>query len=241
MSNQNKEKNYLKNYRIHDYEVPLTCVDVVIFTIVDNAVNVLLSNRKHYPCKGAWAIPGGFIDLKKDHDLQQTAYRILFEKTGYQAPYLEQIGSFGNAQRDPRGWSVTITYFALVNVENVTFAADCQWYPINETGEVNKSLAFDHNELISEAFQRLRSKAQYSTIILPVLPEKFTLSELQTCYETILGGKLNKAGFRRRILKAEVITELSGEYKQTSTRTAQLYKRSDSDNVYFYMREIYAK
>ncbi len=151
------------------------------------------------------------------------------------------MGTIGNAKRDPRGWSVTVTYIALVNAEAVQFGEDCKWCPLSEIGEPLEKLAFDHNLLVKEAFERVQNKAQYTTLLLHVLPEKFTLSELQQSYEIILGGKLNKAGFRRRILSADVIEELKGESKQTATRKAQLYKRLKNEDVHFYMREIYAR
>lgn len=241
MSTNQEEKDFLASYNIHDYDVPLTSVDIVIFTILDKQVNVLITQRGDYPFKEYWAIPGGFIDIKKDKNIEQTAQRKLKEKTAYGAPYLEQLGVKGNNLRDPRGWSVTITYFALVNAEDVTFCTDTSWSSLDKNGKINKKLAFDHAELIQEAFHRLRNKAQYTTIVLHVLPEKFTLSELQQCYEIILGGKLNKSGFRRRIIKGNVIEEITGESKQTVTRMAQLYRKSDDEDLHFYMREIYAR
>lgn len=241
MSTNQQEKDFLASYNIHDYDVPLTSVDMVIFTIINEEVNALITQRADYPYKGHWAIPGGFIDIKKDKDIEQTAKRKLKEKTAYGAPYLEQLGAIGNSSRDPRGWSVTVTYFALVNSEDVTFSTDTHWSPLDKDGNIQQKLAFDHAELIQEAFQRLRNKAQYTTIALHVLPEKFTLSELQRCYEIILGGKLNKSGFRRRIIKGNVIEEIAGESKQTVTRMAQLYRKSDDGDLHFYMREIYAR
>lgn len=241
MNNKTTEKSYLANYNVHDFDVPLTSVDVVIFTVIDFTLNVLVTKRLDFPFKDEWATPGGFINLKKDHSLEDTAIRKLKEKTGYDAPYLEQMGTLGNAKRDPRGWSVTITYFALVNANDISLSNECRWCPLNSHGGTQESLAFDHNELIKEAYQRLKNKAQYSTVVLHVLPNTFTLSELQKSYEVILGGKLNKAGFRRRILKAEVIEEIAGESKQTATRKAQLYRKKAEHEVHFYMREIYAQ
>ena len=252
MSVKKQEKEFLANYNIHDFDVPLTSVDIVIFTIINNQVNVLITKRNDFPFKGSWATPGGFVDIKKDQHIEQTALRKLKEKTGYNVPYLEQLGATGNSTRDPRGWSVTITYFALVNSENTKFADDSRWQPLDNTGELipqnnhdnklafDRQLAFDHNELIKEAFIRLRNKAQCTSIVLHVLPERFTLSELQKSYEIILGGKLNKSGFRRRIIKGHVIEEITGESKQTATRMAQLYRRSKDSELHFYMREIYA-
>ncbi|NQZ67449.1 MAG: NUDIX hydrolase, partial [Lentisphaeria bacterium] len=121
MTIKQQEKEFLSTYNIHDYDVPLTSVDVVIFSIIKEQVNVLLTKRADFPFKNQWAIPGGFIDIKKDKQIEQTARRKLKEKTGYNVPYLEQLGAIGNNHRDPRGWSVTITYFALVNAEEVSF------------------------------------------------------------------------------------------------------------------------
>ncbi len=242
MSVKQQEKEFLANYNIHDYDVPLTSVDIVIFSIIDKQVNVLITRRADFPFKRKWATPGGFIDVNKDKSIEQTALRKLKEKTGYDAPYLEQLGATGNGSRDPRGWSVTVTYFALVNAEDVQFDDDSCWCALDDDGKVTQhKLAFDHGELIREAFHRLRSKAQYTTIALHVLPEKFTLSELQKCFEIILGGKLNKSGFRRRIIKGNVVEEIEGESKQTATRMAQLYRKSDDEDLHFYMREIYAR
>jgi ADP-ribose pyrophosphatase YjhB (NUDIX family) len=242
MSTNQQEKEFLANYNIHDYDVPLTSVDIVIFSIIDEQVNVLITKRGDFPFKGDWATPGGFIDIKKDKSIEITALRKLKEKTGYNAPYLEQLGATGNDSRDPRGWSVTVTYFALVNAEEAKFDGDSCWCALDNNGNVAQhKLAFDHDELIKEAFHRLQSKAQYTTIALHVLPEKFTLSELQKCFEIILGGKLNKSGFRRRIIKGNVVEEIEGESKQTATRMAQLYRKSDDEDLHFYMREIYAR
>jgi len=242
MSIKQQEKEFLANYNIHDFDVPLTSVDIVIFSIIDERVNVLITKRADFPFKGSWATPGGFIDVNKDKSIEQTALRKLKEKTGYDVPYLEQLGATGNDSRDPRGWSVTVTYFALVNAEDARFDDDSCWCALDDDGNVaHQKLAFDHGELIKEAFHRLRSKAQYTTIALHVLPEKFTLSELQKCFEIILGGKLNKSGFRRRIIKGNVVEEIEGESKQTATRMAQLYRKSDDEDLHFYMREIYAR
>ncbi|MCW9000587.1 MAG: NUDIX hydrolase [Kangiellaceae bacterium] len=211
-----KEKAFLDAYNIHDFDVPLTSVDIVIFTIIADKLHVLLTQRADYPFKDTWATPGGFIDVNKDKSIEQTALRKLKEKTGFAAPYLEQLGATGNGSRDPRGWSVTVTYFALVNSEEASFEEDSQWVELSHEGKVKIDLAFDHANLIEEAFYRLQSKAQYTTIALHVLPEMFTLSELQKSFEIILGGKLNKSGFRRRIIKGNVVEEVEGEMKQTA-------------------------
>lgn len=236
-----KERAFLDAYNIHDFDVPLTSVDIVIFTIIKDKLHVLLTRRADYPFKDQLATPGGFIDIHKDKSIEQTALRKLKEKTGFDAPYLEQLGATGNGNRDPRGWSVTVTYFALVNSEEASFDDDSQWMELDDKGCVEVDLAFDHADLIEEAFHRLQGKAQYTTIALHVLPEKFTLSELQKSFEIILGGKLNKSGFRRRIIKGNVVEEVAGEMKQTATRKAQLYKKADDEELHFYMREIYAK
>ncbi len=113
------EKQFIKNYNASDYEVPLTTVDMAIFSIIDQQLHVLLLKRDALPEKDKLALPGGFIDLKNDNDLEETALRKLYEKTGVELPYLEQVESIGNGSRDPRGWSVTILYFALIDITKI--------------------------------------------------------------------------------------------------------------------------
>lgn len=217
------EQKFLHEYKISDYDVPLTTVDMAIFSIIDKKLNVLLLNRDAFPEKEKLALPGGFIDLQNDSDLEATALRKLKEKTGVKLPYLEQVESIGGAKRDPRGWSVTILYFALIDISNINkrLINNSNWYSLEDAKQL--PLAFDHNILLRKAVKRLRSKTQYTALPIALLPKKFTLTELQTIFEIILGKKLPIKSFRRRLIDANVVIG-TDESKISGKRPAQLYK-----------------
>jgi 8-oxo-dGTP diphosphatase len=212
------------------FERPLTTVDLVIFSVRNDELTVLLVQRPsevREPFPGKWALPGGFIDTARDQDLEACARRKLMEKTGVEAPYLEQLGSFGTATRDPRGWSATHVYFALIASDQVTprpggNAPDSQWFSIRGEG-VRQSLAFDHAEILRAALARLRSKVEYTSLPAFLLPGEFTLTQLQRIYEVILGRELEKKAFRTRILAAEIL-EAVPRRQSGPNRPAQLYR-----------------
>ena len=162
-------------------------VDVVIFTIQQGVLKVLLVKRLIDPFIGQFAIPGGFV--LEDEDLEQAAVRELREETGVSDVYLEQLYTFGKPDRDPRGRVVTVAYFALISADRElkagTDAADAAWFPINDL----PPLAFDHAAILDYALERLRNKLEYTTVGFQLLPEKFTLTELQEVYAAILGKK----------------------------------------------------
>lgn len=232
------EKEFLLNYNIHDYDVPLTSVDLVIFTIRDQALQVLLVKRGDHPCKGQWSLPGGFIDIQNDIDLDGAALRKLKEKTGVEAPYLEQLQGFGSRNRDPRGWSTTFAYFALISSDRITLShggnADAvRWCPV-ESDEGLPKLAFDHAQILDVAVQRLRNKVEYTSLPAHLLPEEFTLSELQRVYQVLLGRLVDKSAFRKRIREGDFLEELPGKWRLGSNRPAQLYGlRKGQGTVYF--------
>lgn len=216
--------------QVTDFERPLTTVDVVIFGVQDEALKVLLVQRPtdaSDPFPGQWALPGGFIDIEGDRDLEACARRKLREKTGIEAPYLEQLGSFGNATRDPRGWSATHVYFALMASDNITpraggNAPDSRWFAVRGEG-VRESLAFDHAALLRAALGRLRSKVEYTSLPAFLMPADFTLTQLQRMYEVILGRELEKKAFRTRMLAAEIL-EAVPRRQSGPNRPAQLYR-----------------
>lgn len=232
------EQEYLRNYRIHDFDVPLTSVDLVIFTLQDQQLKVLLVERGEHPYKGRWALPGGFIDLKRDRDLDATAMRKLREKTGVAVSYLEQLQGFGSATRDPRGWSATFAYFALIDAQGVVLShggnsSAASWVPVDALSE-RLALAFDHGEIVKVALQRLRGKVEYTSLPVHLLAPEFTLSDLQQVYETILGHTVDKSAFRKRIKDGDFLEEIPGKQRHASNRPAQLYRlRSGQPLVYF--------
>ena len=235
------EKQFLKDYDPKVFDRPSTAVDNVIYTIFDGALYALVVQRANHPFRNHWSLVGGFVDLRNDKDLESTAKRKLEEKTGVKTPYLEQFYTIGNKKRDPRCWSVTTVYFALIPSENIRLRAgiganDIKWSKV-EDGEIKEQMAFDHAKILKECTQRLRSKALYTSLPVFLMPKEFTLNELQAVYEVILKSKIEHKSFRRRILNADILEE-TGEMKKTSRRPAILYRRKKVDEPYFFVRNI---
>jgi 8-oxo-dGTP diphosphatase len=232
------QKNHSKSLETLDFPRPLTTVDVVIFAIKDDALQVLLVRRpaaEGEPFPNARALPGGFIDMAKDDNLEACAIRKLREKTGVASPYLEQLGSWGSANRDPRGWSVTNAYFALIpatpTLEHET-VANADWFPIVGLS-VEPTLAFDHAGILEAAVLRLRNKVEYTSLPAHMMPPEFTLSDLQRVYEIILGRPLEKSAFRTRMLAADLVEPIS-KMRMGSNRPARLYRlKNPTSPVYF--------
>lgn len=205
-----------------EYEKPSVTVDIVVFTIKDKDLKILLIKRNLEPFKNMWAIPGGFV--LKGETLENAAIRELSEETNVKDIYLEQLYSFGDPDRDPRGWVVTIAYYALISSEDLnllasTDAKDVKWFSIYDLPK----LAFDHAKILDTALTRLRSKLEYTNVALELLPKKFTLTQLQNTHEIILNKTLDKRNFRKRILSLNVI-EPAEEFKRDgSHRPARLY------------------
>lgn len=199
-----KKSGYPQPYR------PLLAVDILIFTIIDNRLNILLIKRKYQPFKGRWAIPGGFI--QKNESLEKAAKRELKEETNVSNVYLEQLYSFGQPKRDPRDRVISVAYFALVPFEKVeqikptTDAAKAKWFPIKKLPE----LAFDHDKIIKYAQKRLKWKMEYTNVIYSLLPEEFTLTDMRKIYEIVFDKQFDKRNFRKKILSLGLI-KLTGK------------------------------
>lgn len=224
------------------FERPLASVDLAIFAVADGLLHVLLVRRpdsEDEPFPGQWALPGGFVDVLLDKDLEQCALRKLKRKTGVEAPYLEQVGSWGSAARDPRGWSATHVYLALLGgIDDLLApggnASEARWWPVEGTG-VRQRLAFDHRELLSAAILRLRNKVEYTSLPAYLMPGDFTLTELQHVYEIVLGRVLEKKAFRTRILATELVEEVP-RMKEGRSRPAQLYRLKHRHRPVFFSR-----
>lgn len=222
------------------FDRPYTTVDVIIFSLLDDALQVLLVQRPAdaaEPFPGLWALPGGFVDVAQDADLLACARRKLLEKTGVASPYLEQLGSWGGAGRDPRGWSATHAYFALLPAGQIQLArganaADVRWFKVD--GRLPR-LAFDHDEILRAAVERLRSKVEYTSLPAFLLPEPFTLPQLQRSYERVLGRPVDKSGFRTRMLAADFLEEV-GIVDSGSKRPPMGYRLKDRHAPVFFPR-----
>lgn len=229
-------------------ERPLSTVDVVIFTVQDGALSVLLVRRpdtEGEPFPSSWALPGGFVDTRVDEDLEACALRKLKEKTGVAAPYLEQLGSWGSAKRDPRGWSATHVYFALIGADALLRGSaaeaargarntDAQWHAL-QGDRVRMRLAFDHTELLRAAVARLRSKVEYTSLPAFLMPTEFTLTELQQMYEAVLGRTLEKKAFRTRVLAADLLEPVA-KVREGANRPAQLYRLRHRQRAHVFAR-----
>lgn len=228
---------------IANHRRPLATVDVVIFAIRDAHLQVLLVQRKDKPGEpypGRWALVGGVVDLDQDASLEACALRKLKEKTGISSPYLEQLGSWGGESRDPRGWSITHVYFALIPPEAAVDpvsganAADAKWAPATKTG-VREKLAFDHDVILASALSRLRNKVEYTSLPAFLLSREFTLRELQQVYEIVLGRKLEKSAFRTRVLATDLVVPVP-RFKEGPNRPAQLYRLKSQQSPVFFQR-----
>ncbi len=197
-------------------------VDIVIFTLREGSLQVLLVKRGVPPFEGQYAIPGGFI--RGDESIEEAALRELHEETGLRNVFLEQLYTFGDPKRDPRGRVITVAYYALIASDKLSLvagadAAEAQWFPASSV----PPLAFDHKSILDYALERLRNKLEYTTVGFQLLPEKFTLGELQAVYEVILGRPLDKRNFRRKLALLGILKPLR-EWQRTGRKPAQLFR-----------------
>ena len=206
-----------------DYEKPGITVDLVIFTVNKETLNVMLVKRAEPPYQDYWSLPGGFLLIGES--LDEAALRVLKEKTGVKDVYLEQLYTFGKRDRDPRDRVITVAYFALIPWSNLdqpesNKVADLQWASVNRIPK----LAFDHKEILRYAVQRLRAKVTYSNIVYGLMPGQFRLSELQRMYEIILDDQLDKRNFRKRMLASGLLQETGKKQLNGAHRPAMLYQ-----------------
>lgn len=209
----------------HTYEFarPALAVDVVVFALDEDDLQVMLIQRGLPPFVGDWALPGGFVRV--DETLEQAASRELREESGLCDIFLEQLYTFGNLDRDPRERVVTVAYYALVNlaghdVRASTDARQAAWFPVGELPR----LAFDHGRIVAAALQRLRNKVRYQPIGFELLPERFTLRQLQHLYEIVLGRPLDKRNFRKKVLSMSILKDTKEIETDVAHRAARLFR-----------------
>ncbi|MDJ0703685.1 MAG: NUDIX domain-containing protein [Leptolyngbyaceae cyanobacterium MO_188.B28] len=206
------------------YPRPALTVDCIVFGLDDEDIlKVLLIQRQLPPYKDQWALPGGFVQM--DESLEEAARRELQEETGLQDVFLEQLYTFGEPGRDPRDRIVSVAYYALINLteynlQAATDARDAAWFPINQL----PPLAFDHPQIFERAIARLQGKVRYEPIGFELLPTKFTLTQIQKLYETILGHELDKRNFRKKLLKMDLLIPLDETQQGVAHRAARLYQ-----------------
>jgi 8-oxo-dGTP diphosphatase len=207
----------------YEYPRPALTVDCVVFGLDEDGLQILLIRRARGPFRGRWALPGGFVHANEP--LEAAARRELREETGVTTVYLEQLYSFGDPGRDPRGHTVSVAYYALVRrAEHAAVggddAAEAAWHPVSSL----PSLAFDHKKIVAKAIERIQNKVRYEPIGFELLAPRFTLSHLQHVYETIVRRDVDKRNFRKKILGMGILVETDEVEAGVRHRAARLYR-----------------
>jgi 8-oxo-dGTP diphosphatase len=221
----------IKMYDINRNYFHLTA-DAVVFTIMNDSLKILLIKRKYDPYKGMFALPGGYINI--DEELEDGVKRELEEETGVKNVFLKQLHAYGKIGRDPRGRIVTIPYLALIDSEDIklhatTDAEDAKWYEVYDMPK----LAFDHKQIIDEALSLLRYDIEHSNIAYQIMPEKFTMTELKSAYEIVLGVELDKRNFYKKIKELNILKELHETKMDGPHRPAKLFSFKSKELKYY--------
>jgi len=201
---------------------PTLAVDVVLLTVRDRALEVLLTRRREEPWRDHWTLPGSLVRV--DEPLDAAAHRALQDKAGLAGVYLEQLHTFGAVDRDPRARVVSVAHYALVDHGRAAAAApaeDARWFSVAEIEAL--PMGFDHAEIVGHAVARIRARLEHVPIAFQLLPEAFTLSELQRVYEVILGRHLDKRNFRAKMLASGLLALAPGR-RVAVGRPARLYR-----------------
>lgn len=235
------------------YEYPKAdnTVDNVVFGLdpTDKDLKILLIQRKDDPFMGMWALPGGFVDVFKDPTLKDSALRELLEETGIGPQYTEQLATYGDMGRDPRGRVISTAFLSLVRPQDVHVKAgddakEAKWIRVRDldlnpdfkgvrTLQMRYKLAFDHHKVVKTALDRIRSKVRWQPIGIELLPEEFTLGDLQRVYEAILSQKLDKRNFRKKVNKLNVL--------KATTRSTREQRQGPAAKLYKFDRRRYEK
>jgi ADP-ribose pyrophosphatase YjhB (NUDIX family) len=210
---------------INDFPTPFASVDLVLVSLIDDGLGVLLPKRDREPFLGIRALPGGYVHIDEDDDTFNTARRVAREKLGVDVAYLEQLYTFSGRARDPRGWSISVSYLGLVAATDLAEQVRRNLVPV---GRIPR-LPFDHNEIVAKAIQRLHDKSTYSSLPAFLLPHEFTLNDLRELYERITGEPIDRANFRRHIVDVQkLVVPTGGRRRGLPHRPAEFFRLSDS-------------
>ena len=206
----------------YEYPHPAVTVDVTVFTVAGGRLAVVLVRRAEWPHAGKWAIPGGFVEI--DESLERAALRELREETGLKAGFLEQLGAFGRPDRDPRERVITVVYISLAPFEQLQLeagsdAADARLFFVDDLPE----LAFDHARILGHAVERLRDRLDTEGVVQRLMPESFTLTELQQACEAVSGEPIDKRNFRKKLKALDVVAPTGEVRRDGPSRPARLY------------------
>lgn len=205
-----------------DFPRPILTVDVILFTLRTGALHVVLKTREREPFANRLALVGGYVHVDEDADTQAAAMRILKKQLGLGRLFLEQLMTFSGRERDPRGWSASVAYYALVEEEHL--APALRKGAVVQPVEAVRDLPFDHDAILAKAVERLRNKGAYSSLPAFLLPPTFTLPQLREVYEKVMGVPLNDSAFRRKIEELKFIEPVEGAFSTVSARPARLYR-----------------
>lgn len=215
----------VSNNPIDDFLTPYASVDLVLISLINDQLGLLLPRRDREPFLGSRALPGGYVHIDEDDDTFDTARRVAREKLGVDVAYLEQLYTFSGRARDPRGWSISVSYLGLVAAADLAEPVRRNLAPVEKLPR----LPFDHNEIVAKAIQRLRQKSSYSSLPAFLLPREFTLNDLRELYERIIGEPIDRANFRRQIVDVQRLVVPTGSRRRgLAHRPAELFRLSDS-------------
>ncbi len=214
-------------------------IDCVLFGFDGGELKILLIERNEDPFKDWWALPGNLVG--EEESVDQSASRILYELTGLSDVYMEQYYTFGEVNRHPQGRVITVAYYAMLRLGGdkalkplTNYAKKAQWINVSELPK----LAFDHQHIFDKGLEKVKRRIKHLPIAFELLPEKFTLTQVQNVYELILGKKLDKRNFRKKILSFGVLKELDEKQKGVSFRAATLYKFDKRKYAKLFSKEI---
>lgn len=214
-------------------------IDCLIFSFDVGKLKILLIERNEDPFKDWWALPGNIVG--QHESVGHAAERILYELTGLRDIFMEQLYTFGDVERHPQGRVITVAYYAMLRLNGYkeprpvsSYAKKAVWYPVNHLPK----LAFDHEEIFKRGHDKIRRKIMYQPIAFELLPEKFTLTQLQQLYEVILNKKLDKRNFRKKMMNYGILKELDEKQRGVSFRAAKLYKLDRRKYIKLFQKEL---
>ena len=223
---------------LHNFD-SIFSIDCIIFGLNDGELKILLIERNEEPFKGWYALPGNIV--KQNESIDNAAQRILYELTGLKGIYMEQFHTFGEVNRHPSGRVITVAYNAMIRLDGkrdlkpvTTYASKAFWMPVKDM----PALAFDHTQIFNRGFEKIKSKISFEPIAFELLPEKFTLTQLQNLYEVILSKPLDKRNFRKKMLSYDILKELDEKQEGVSYRAAKLYKFDKRKYAKFFQKEL---
>lgn len=212
------------------HPMPFTRLEIAVMSLIEDSLQVLLARRAQAPYAGHWALPGGTLRIDLDESLDAAAQRVVHERLGLELPFLKQIGAVGGPTRDPRApWALSVVYRALVPSEGLALSAGKRvealvWRPVKDVA-TDRNLAFDHAALVARAAELTRAEVEALELPFGFLPKEFTLGELQATCEQLLGRRLDKSSFRRKLAARDLLEPIEGAMRGGAYRPAQLYRR----------------